>query len=244
MIAAHRGGAALWPENSITAFRGALGLGVEQIETDIHLSADGEPFILHDANLDRTTLASGIAAELSWRELSAIALREAGGDTIPHLDELLRLMHGTAIDLRLELKRNAQGQVDQALFPRALVSLHQADMLQRTTFTSFERGYLAQVLSHDPRARHIWLIARPEMTERGTAGLIELARQDRITEIALHITQASAEATRSVTAAGLRLGYYAVNDEASIEMALRLGASAFTSDRPDLAVAIRARGVA
>ena len=55
VIAAHRGGAGLWPENSLLAFRNAVALGVEQIETDVHLSQDGELIILHDARLDRTT---------------------------------------------------------------------------------------------------------------------------------------------------------------------------------------------
>lgn len=240
IIAAHRGGAALWPENSVTAFRGALSLGVEQIETDIHLSADGEPFILHDTRLDRTTLETGIAAERTWRELSAIRLRGTQADTIPHLDDLLDLMRSSTLGLRLELKRNAASLVDPRLFPRALESLHRFGMLRRTTFTSFDRGYLAQVRNHDASFPHLWLIARQELETQGVDGLVQLAKGDGIREIALHISQASREAYEQATAAGLRLGYYAVNDAPAIATALSLNATAFTSDRPDLAVAMRA----
>ena len=42
LFAAHRGGAALWPENSLLAFGNALGLGVDYLELDVHLSRDGE----------------------------------------------------------------------------------------------------------------------------------------------------------------------------------------------------------
>ncbi|MFX7973065.1 glycerophosphodiester phosphodiesterase family protein, partial [Acinetobacter baumannii] len=41
-IASHRGGAILWPENSLMAFRAALATGAEQLELDVHLTADGE----------------------------------------------------------------------------------------------------------------------------------------------------------------------------------------------------------
>ena len=48
LVAAHRGGAALWPENSLLAFRQALALGVDALELDLHMTADGEIVVLHD----------------------------------------------------------------------------------------------------------------------------------------------------------------------------------------------------
>ena len=56
-IAAHRGGAGLWPEASLGAFRNAIALGVEFLEFDLHLTADGEVVVLHDPTLERTTTA-------------------------------------------------------------------------------------------------------------------------------------------------------------------------------------------
>jgi glycerophosphoryl diester phosphodiesterase len=49
-IAAHRGGAPRWrPRNSMTAFRGAIALGADALEFDVHLTADGEPVVIRDA---------------------------------------------------------------------------------------------------------------------------------------------------------------------------------------------------
>ena len=45
-IAAHRGGAALWPENTLAAFAGALSLGIDLLELDVHLSADDEVVVI------------------------------------------------------------------------------------------------------------------------------------------------------------------------------------------------------
>lgn len=48
---AHRGGAALWPENSLAAFRNAVALGADGAELDVQLSGDGEVIVFHDYRL-------------------------------------------------------------------------------------------------------------------------------------------------------------------------------------------------
>lgn len=241
IIAAHRGGAALWPENSMTAFRGALGLAVEQIETDIHLSADGEPFILHDTRLDRTTHASGIAGALSWRELAQIRLRGTESDTIPHLDELLALIGPTRMGLRLELKPDAEGAADLRLFRQALMSLQRARLAARTTFTSFDLRYVAEVIASGLGAGHIWLVDRSLVTGMGVEAVLDQARDAGVQEIGIHAGQVAPSIAAGAAARGLRLGLWAVNDPATIEAALRLPATAFTTDHPDVAVKMRSR---
>ncbi|MBX6374900.1 MAG: glycerophosphodiester phosphodiesterase, partial [Acetobacteraceae bacterium] len=80
-IASHRGGAFLWPENSMTAFRETARLPVDQVECDVHLSADGEVVIMHDATLDRTTDARGPVVARSAAELrTAVRVKGTGGE--------------------------------------------------------------------------------------------------------------------------------------------------------------------
>ena len=52
-IIAHRGGAGLRPENSMSAIEHAIELGVHGIEVDVHLSKDGEVIVYHDYRLNR-----------------------------------------------------------------------------------------------------------------------------------------------------------------------------------------------
>ena len=58
-IAAHRGGADLWPEKGRMAFRNAILLDVDCIEFDVHRTSDGELVVHHDAALGRTCEGSG-----------------------------------------------------------------------------------------------------------------------------------------------------------------------------------------
>ena len=103
-IVAHRGGAGLWPENSESAFRGSLELGVDQVEFDVQLSADGVPVVFHDATLDRVTDGSGALASRTFAELRGLALFRDGG-RIPTLDEVIAILAtGEAVLLRCEIK--------------------------------------------------------------------------------------------------------------------------------------------
>ena len=47
-LQAHRGGAGLMPENTISAMRNAIDLGVNTLEFDLHVSSDGQVVVSHD----------------------------------------------------------------------------------------------------------------------------------------------------------------------------------------------------
>lgn len=70
LLFAHRGGAALAPENTLAAFVDAVERwGADVLETDVHLSADGELVVIHDDRVDRTTDGTGAVAQMPWSEL-------------------------------------------------------------------------------------------------------------------------------------------------------------------------------
>jgi glycerophosphoryl diester phosphodiesterase len=69
---AHRGGAKRRPENTLVAFSHALSVGVDAVECDVRLSRDGQPVIIHDETLDRTTDRTGFVASLTAEELATV----------------------------------------------------------------------------------------------------------------------------------------------------------------------------
>ena len=110
---AHRGGALRWPENTLVAFRGTAELGIEHIETDIHLTADGHFVCFHDSSLERTTNGRGLIADYTLAELKRLDagyhFAEDGGFPyrgadvrIPTLEEALEL--GPSLRYNLEVK--------------------------------------------------------------------------------------------------------------------------------------------
>lgn len=89
---AHRGGAALYPENTLFAFEAAVNTHrTAVIETDVHLSADGEVMVWHDDTLDRCTDHTGPIAALTAAELARVdaghRFTPDGGETFPYRGE-------------------------------------------------------------------------------------------------------------------------------------------------------------
>lgn len=75
-LVAHRGNAAEYPENTLPALRSALELGVRFVEFDVQLTADRQPILLHDSNLQRTAGIDRNALEMTWQELSEVSVNE------------------------------------------------------------------------------------------------------------------------------------------------------------------------
>jgi glycerophosphoryl diester phosphodiesterase len=72
LIMAHRGDSANVPENTMQAFEDAYRLGVDCLETDTHMTADGEFVLFHDPNVNRTTNGKGPIAKFKLAELKAL----------------------------------------------------------------------------------------------------------------------------------------------------------------------------
>src|SRR4030095_5906616 len=72
LVYAHRGGAALRPENTLAAFDHGLTLGADGLELDVQLSRGGGVGVHHDDTLDRTTDASGPIHALTAAELACV----------------------------------------------------------------------------------------------------------------------------------------------------------------------------
>jgi glycerophosphoryl diester phosphodiesterase len=87
LVIAHRGGAGLWPENTLYAFGRAAELGVDVIELDVRATADGVPVVFHDATVERTTGGSGPVGGMTLAELkrldAAYRWTPDGGKTFP-----------------------------------------------------------------------------------------------------------------------------------------------------------------
>lgn len=72
LVIAHRGGLTHAPENTLEAFRHGENIGVDILEYDVFITADGELVVIHDETVDRTTNGSGRVNELTLEEIQSL----------------------------------------------------------------------------------------------------------------------------------------------------------------------------
>ncbi|MCH8197297.1 MAG: hypothetical protein IH904_04355, partial [Proteobacteria bacterium] len=240
LVAAHRGGAALWAENSITAFRGAIGLGVDLIEFDVHPTRDGKIVVIHDPTLGRTTTGAGAVADHQWSELEKPRLKEGGHDRIPLFDEVIELIKPTPLGLRMEIKTRADATPYPGLEAMLAERLEATGMLDRTIVTSFAWETLKTFGDLAKPAGFIALVRRDILIEAGgieAAG--KMVRAGGFAEMGAPISCLGADSVARSRDIGLGLGAYGVKKPGDIENALKWGVNVFTTDRPDLAMTLR-----
>jgi glycerophosphoryl diester phosphodiesterase len=158
-VHAHRGGAGLAPENTLAAVGHALRLGVDVIELDLHVSADGTIVVIHDAGLQRTTNGRGFVrstplADLKQLDAGAWFNPRFAGERIPTLQEVLdviRLAGDTYVRLNLETKYDSDGPPPPADFEESLLRLlRQAGWQRRVIIESFHYPSLERIKALDP----------------------------------------------------------------------------------------------
>ena len=109
ILAAHRGDRKCFPENTMPAFKSAIGFGVDMIETDIHMTIDGELIIIHDRNTIRTTGFDSFTNEMTLKDIKML---DAGHifspefihTPIPTVQEFINLIKSDNVLVNWELK--------------------------------------------------------------------------------------------------------------------------------------------
>lgn len=91
------------------AFIAAREDGAQWIETDVKLTEDGVPVLMHDDTLDRTTNGSGLVADMTWADMQQLDAGswfapEFAGTPVPALEELLVFARAAHMRLNLEIK--------------------------------------------------------------------------------------------------------------------------------------------
>ncbi|MFJ9040813.1 glycerophosphodiester phosphodiesterase [Streptomyces sp. NPDC102406] len=221
---AHRGGAADGLENTVAAFRRAIGLGYRYIETDVHATADGRLVAFHDATLDRVTDGSGLIADLPWEDVRHA--RVAGSEPVPLFEELLE----TFPDVRW----NVDVKAGAALFP-LLDLIRRTRAWDRVCVGSFSEARIARAQA----------LAGPRLaTSYGTKGVLGLRLRSYGMPAALRRSAVCAQVpvarsgvrvvdrrfVRAAHARGVQVHVWTINDRAEMGRLLDLGVDGMVSD--------------
>ncbi|MCR0982475.1 glycerophosphodiester phosphodiesterase [Roseomonas populi] len=238
-IIAHRGGAILWPENSLLAFRRAIAAGVDAVECDVHLSSDGVPMVMHDPTLERTSNGEGPIAGRTAAELAGLKLVSADGEPPPRLSDLLSLLAEGSAGLQVEIKVGLSGKPDLALLERTLIELDRFGLRPRTEVITFEAEVAAAAVAAGGLKDVAWLFAPPMLRYLGVDGVSAVARRVGAGLVETHESAMDPALLGLLRGAGLRVGVWGANRAPAIGRALELGVDAFATDDPLLAMSMR-----
>lgn len=247
LVAAHRGGALLWPENSLTAYRQALALGADFLETDVHLTADDEVVVLHDPTLDRTTTGGGRVRAVRRADLSTLRLRGGDGavtqDAVPTLAQLLDLLAASRARLLLEIKVDADRQRYPGIEEKVLGVVNARGLADRVVVMAFEAETVRRVRALDPSIRVALLVGRARVEREGVPPreAVRWTRELGASHLGIDHRVLDSGVMEAARAAGISVGAWTVNDEADLRRVIAIGVNLVVSDRPDLALRLLGR---
>jgi glycerophosphoryl diester phosphodiesterase len=152
-IFAHRGASNYAPENTMAAFQMAERMQADGIETDVQLTKDHVPVLIHDESINRTTNKRGLVRKLTYEQLQQLDAggwfhRDYAGESIISLDYFLSWIKQTSLLLNIELKTNKfpYPGIEEIVLQR----LQEYQMTDRTTISSFNPDSIRRTAALDP----------------------------------------------------------------------------------------------
>ena len=247
-LIAHRGGAALAPENTLAALeQAAARWRADMIEIDVHGSADGHAVVIHDATVDRTTNGSGEVAAMTLAELKAL---DAGyrfvskdgehsfrgrGVTIPTIDEVLAAL--PLMRFIVEVKAAAAQKPLFEAIRRAGARNRVLVAGERERNRESFAAYAGPISESGDRMRTMYKLHRLHLMAlwrpKHTSVQLPLEHDGRriVTE----------RLVRELKGKGLVVQVWTVNTPADMRMLLDWGVDGVLSDRPDLLAEVMGR---
>jgi glycerophosphoryl diester phosphodiesterase len=239
LLAAHRGGAQLWPENSLLAFRNATALGADYLEFDVHETRDGELVVMHDPTLNRTSTGTGPVRLRDLAELRPLRLKDrtgaVTGEPVPTLDEVVRLGAEGERQLLLEIKVDEQGGRYPQIEEKVLAILDRHAMAERVVVMAFEEPTWRRVRELRPGIRAGALYSGRSLQGRSLAATLDECQRAGVAFVGLQFALVTPEVVAQARRAGLALGAWTVNDRDALARVIALGPAIVISDRPDVA---------
>lgn len=249
LVCGHRGAGGdlgrIAPEDTLAAYRAAIVMGLDLVETDPRPTRDGVIVNVHDTTVDRTTNGSGAVDQLTFDELRKLSVKtDLPGDfsceKVPTLREILELSKGRALVL---VDANKTSRVDLLVN-----AIRDADALDWAVFDTSSVDKIDQALAIEPR-----LMIMPRVEDAETAKLV-LAKYATHLPVFVEISERTfPKAVDVIHAAGTR----AFTDVFVIDVGVKLGqppsrylevydegADAVQSDLPDLVLTALGRNVA
>jgi glycerophosphoryl diester phosphodiesterase len=218
----HRGAKGYVPENTLLSFQKAIEMSVDGIELDVHLSADGEIIVIHDATIDRTTNGQGAVNSLSLRELKSFRIEKE--HEIPTLIEVLNLVNKRCL-INIELKGKGTAIPVVALIEKYV--LEKNWQYPHFLISSFDWILLLNIHLAKP------VIPLGVLTEYDVDLAFAFAKYIQATSIHSYFHLLSKEKTAKMQEEGLQVLAWTVNEKEDIQKIKSFHINGIITDYPD-----------
>jgi glycerophosphoryl diester phosphodiesterase len=237
-VLAHRGFADGHAENTIGAFRAALDVGADILETDVHLSKDGQVIVAHDADLSRVAGLPGLVSDYTASELAGIDV--GFGEGFPTLVEALEAFPGAKFNIDLKAPEVIDPFVD-------VVS--QMNAHDRLLVASFDEASRSRAVSKLPgvvsSATSGHIIEGRLRSWLGLSGatwtMPPEIRALQVPPAHWGMALVTPSLVRMAHQKGLEVHVWTINDARDMERLLEMGVDGIVTDRADIAVEIVAK---
>lgn len=239
---AHRGGAGLWPPNTMYAYERAVEMGMDALEMDVHRTADGVLVVRHDPTVDATTNGSGKIKKMPLSILQALDAgytwgKEQGypyrgqGIRIPTLEEVLQAFPD--VRLNIDLKMEEPQAVDQFVD-----LLRKYDRVMKVNVGSFHDSQLyryrklapaASTAAGDRETRLFFALQKARLSRfyKLKANVFQLPEYHNGTHVVTpHFIQAA-------HAQQVEVHVWTVNDKSQMHRLIHWGVDGIITDYPD-----------
>ncbi len=246
-IFGHRGSAGTYPENTMASFQAAIDLGLHYLETDVHMTRDGEIVVSHDDDLARNCGRPGVIKGMDYADL---AKADAGynftfdsrsfpfrgkGLHIPLLAELLATFPNALFNIDLKPE-------DVSITESVLRVIDAAKMRRRVLLASEHQNRLDEVRALAPGiptsfgyleiAAFMQAMAAGDATYRATGDALQIPPEYHSWKLATPETIAMARRY------GVEVHVWTVNDEAAMREMIALGVDGIITDFPALGLKV------
>ena len=218
----HRGAKSLEPENTLLSFQKAIEIGVDGIELDVRLTADGELVVIHDETIDRTSNGNGFVNQFTLKEIQKFRIHTT--QEIPTLKAVLELVNKKCF-INIELKEIETAEKVVALIEDYVTNKNwnYSDFL----VSSFNWNAIQNVrfLNSD--------IPIGVLTESDLEMAFTFAKFLKATTIITHYLLLNEAEMLDIQNAGIKIFAWTVNEKEAIEKMKTLKINGIISDFPD-----------
>ncbi|XP_058490270.1 glycerophosphodiester phosphodiesterase domain-containing protein 5 isoform X2 [Solea solea] len=248
MLIGHRGAPMLAPENTVMSFEKAVEVGGEGLETDVTISYDGVPFLMHDSTLRRTTNVAEVfpnrthldASMFTWAELqqlnagdwflsrdpfgtvsslSELEHSQAQNQSVPSLSQFLEVAARSSKIVLFDLRRPPYGHPYSESYINTTLQVVQAHINS------------SQVLWLPSEDRELVQAADPDLQQTsGVKASIQELRDGHITKLNLHYSTMSQQQISKYRSVNISTNLYVISQPWLYTLAWCAGAHSVTTN--------------